>query len=321
MKPEICTDFVWQGREDKEDGEKGLRWHQVVNLENSQPGCHLVGFSCDLGVKANKGRIGATAGPDAIRAALANYAWHSDKALHDTGNIVALDSLEESQRSYASQISQALKQNHFVVGLGGGHEIAWGSYLGLWDAVKAQSSQRIGIVNFDAHFDLRKPAPIASSGTPFKQIAEHCRALQVDFNYACLGVAKTANTPALFEYALQTQTRYLLDEQCNMSQAKECLSPMLRDIDYLYVTVCLDAFPGYIAPGVSAPSSLGISTQFVIDCIRWLASSQQDFDYQWQLADIAEMNPQYDIDGRTAKLAARLVFEMEQAKFNKASID
>ena len=90
---------------------------------------------------------------------------------------------------------------------------------------------------------------------------------------------------------------------------------MLRHVDHLYITVCLDAFPGHLAPGVSAPSSLGISLKFVIECIRWLAQSQQDYGYQWQLADVAEMNPQFDIDNRTAKLAARIIFEMVQAKF------
>lgn len=315
MKSDSHTTFAWQGRNDSEDGKQGLRWHQVVNQVEDKPGCNLIGFACDLGVKANKGRAGAAKGPDVIRAALANIAWHSHTALHDQGNIHALEELPESQSTYATQVTEALKQNHFVLGLGGGHEIAWGSYVGLWDSVKHHTSKRIGIVNFDAHFDLRKPAPHTSSGTPFRQIAAHCESEQVDFHYACLGIAKTANTPALFDYAHRTRTRYLLDEQCNLDQAKECLSPMLREIDQLYITVCLDAFPGYIAPGVSAPSSLGISPQFVIECIRWLAASQQDFGYQWQLADIAEMNPQYDIDSRTAKLAARIVFEMVQARF------
>lgn len=315
MQSELGKNFIWQGREDSEDGDKGLRWHQVVNGGEKHQNCSLVGFACDLGVAANKGRTGAKAGPDVLRAALANYAWHSNTGLHDQGTIVANHDLVEAQSDYASNVSSALNQNHFVIGLGGGHEIAWGSYQGLWQTINKKPNKRIGIVNFDAHFDLRRPAPNTSSGTPFRQIAEHCQEHNQDFHYACLGVAKTANTPALFDYAERTQTRYLLDEHCTVDNAKECLLPMLRHVDYLYITVCLDAFPGHLAPGVSAPSSLGISPQFVIDCIRWLAASQNDYGYQWLLADIAEMNPQFDIDNRTAKLAARVIFEMAQAKF------
>jgi formiminoglutamase len=91
---------------------------------------------------------------------------------------------------------------------------------------------------------------------------------------------------------------------------------MLKEVDELYVTVCLDAFPAHIAPGVSAPSALGISVEFVIQMLRWIAQSQSEFHYNWGLADIAEMNPTCDIDNRTAKLAARLIYEVLGSKFN-----
>jgi formiminoglutamase len=87
----------------------------------------------------------------------------------------------------------------------------------------------------------------------------------------------------------------------------------LQDIDLLYVTVCLDAFPASAAPGVSAPSALGVDPLLVIRVLRYLAEKQQAMQYQWQLCDIAEMNPQFDIDSRTAKLAARLIFEVTDA--------
>ena len=93
--------FEWQGRVDSEDGDKGLRWHQRVKLDirddtssnvdtSAKADTHqdltqagdankhvsLVGFECDLGVMNNKGRVGAVAGPNAIRQALANLPWH-----------------------------------------------------------------------------------------------------------------------------------------------------------------------------------------------------------------------------------------------------
>ena len=72
-----------------------------------------------------------------------------------------------------------LRAGHRVIGLGGGHEIAWASYQGI-AAGALQDDQRLarlGIVNFDAHFDLRQPeqAGRGSSGTPFLQIAAVAR--------------------------------------------------------------------------------------------------------------------------------------------------
>ncbi len=36
MQSELGKNFIWQGREDTEDGEKGLRWHQVINTGEKQ---------------------------------------------------------------------------------------------------------------------------------------------------------------------------------------------------------------------------------------------------------------------------------------------
>lgn len=309
--------YHWQGREDTEDGQNGLRWHQIIDTRQQINSCALLGFECDLGVAANKGRIGAAQGPNVIRNALANLAWHADYDLLDAGNIVAATSLSDSQHQYTQQIAKNLDEHSFVIGLGGGHEIAWGSYQGLVQHLRSGSNKKIGIVNFDAHFDLRNPAQKTSSGTPFRQIAEFCQTNSQPFHYACLGVAESSNTTALFNYAKQTNTRYLLDIDCNTNAAKQLLEPMLKQVDELYVTVCLDAFAANVAPGVSAPSALGISVEFVIQMLRWIAQSQAAFHYNWRLADIAEMNPNYDIDNRTAKLAARLVYEVVGGKFSK----
>lgn len=310
--------YHWQGREDTEDGQNGLRWHQIVDTTQHTNSCALLGFECDLGVAANKGRVGAAKGPNAIRNTLANLAWHADCGLHDQGNIIAETHLPEAQTHYGEQVAKSLNKHSFVIGLGGGHEIAWGSYQGLVQHLATNSNKKIGIINFDAHFDLRNPSLNTSSGTPFRQIAEHCQAHNQAFLYACLGVAESSNTSALFAYAKQTQTRYLLDIDCNLNAAKQLLEPMLKEVDELYVTVCLDAFPASVAPGVSAPSALGISVEFVINMLHWIAQSQPTFHYNWQLADIAEMNPYYDIDNRTAKLAARVVYEVVNSKFSNS---
>lgn len=302
--------FVWHGRDDLEDGDLRWRWHHKANQPNPDCGIALVGFASDLGVAANKGRIGARNGPDAIRTALANQAWHSVLDLTDAGTVTANADLPACQEEYAQLIARQLNQHAMVIGLGGGHEIAWGSYQGLRQSTGISPDSRIGIINFDAHFDLRKPAPSPSSGTPFRQIAEHCNALQTPFHYCCLGVAETANTPALFEYAEQSGTQYLFDYQCSTDHAIRLLEPFLENVDELYVTICLDALPASMAPGVSSPSPLGIDPHFVIDLLHWLGSHQQQFKYKWRLTDVAEMNPEFDIDNRTAKLAARLIHEV-----------
>ncbi|WP_460311830.1 formimidoylglutamase [Aliiglaciecola aliphaticivorans] len=238
--------------------------------------------------------------------------------MKDLGNVQQQNNLEATQDHFAQQINGALNSSKFVIGLGGGHEIALASYAGLRNYLRAKPKAKIGIINFDAHFDLRKPLPHASSGTPFYQIAQTCELDGESFHYICLGVAKGANTQVLFDCANSLKVGYLLDEDCqwntDLVKAKGLLTPMLQGVDEVYVTVCLDAFPAALAPGVSAPSSLGISVPFVIAIIRWLCEQQASLNFNWRLMDIAELNPKYDIDARTAKLAARILFESVHAK-------
>lgn len=307
----LDTSYKWSGRVDHEDKDKGKRWHHSFNEGRNNNDIALIGYCCDAGVDNNKGRVGARNGPNAIRNALANFALHNDKGVTDLGNLVFIEDLSLFQHDYANAVCNALCDYKTVVALGGGHDIAFGSFLGLEKYVIQQGSpQTIGIINFDAHFDLRIPTPLPSSGTPFYQIAKHLNNQNKKFHYACLGVSKPANTQALFERAQDLNVGYVTDNQSSFENIVECIAPLLEKVDQLYVTVCLDVFPPDLTPGVSAPSSLGISFQTVLKTLSWLQQKQDSFNYQWRLIDVAEMNPEYDQDNRTAKIAARLISEV-----------
>ncbi|MCC4862124.1 formimidoylglutamase [Vibrio splendidus] len=326
--------FVWTGRNDLEDGALGTRVHHITKqvqhseLSNELAGgaIALVGFASDAGVARNKGRVGAKQAPNLIRQALANMAWHSDSHIADLGDIECNDGqLEVSQKQCASVIANALSKNK-VITLGGGHEVAWASFQGLAEhlhkAERLQKDQpeqkpKIGIVNFDAHFDLREfESDIAdvkpSSGTPFNQISDYCQTHQWPFHYACLGVSAASNTKALFNKADQLGVWYEHDR--NMTQVNQVaqlikLQKFIANCDYLYLTIDLDVFPAATAPGVSAPAARGVSYEALAPFL------EQIFQHSEKLiiADIAEYNPDYDIDGQTARLAARLCWDIASA--------
>ena len=95
----------------------------------------------------------------------------------------------------------ALGQGARPLVLGGGHEIAWGSFQGLARWLESRGDDgAVLVLNLDAHFDLRTGRP-GSSGTPFDQIASYCQERGRKLQYACLGVSRLANTPALFARA------------------------------------------------------------------------------------------------------------------------
>lgn len=305
----------WKGRVDVQEGEAGLRWHQVVRplaaSDNPVGATELLGFACDAGVSRNQGRAGAQQGPQAIRAMLGGLPVRPHRNIIDAGDVSCpsdngIDSLEAAQAELSARLAQLLQQGLFPVTLGGGHEVAWGSFGGLASNLEAKPGKapRIGIINFDAHFDLRREDR-ATSGTPFRQIAEDCQRRGWDFNYCCLGVSRFANSEALFQRAADLGVRFVLDDDMTLDRKPELialLDDFIDDVDHVYFTFCLDVLPAAMAPGVSAPAARGVSMELVEPLLDHIARSGKV-----RLADIAELNPSFDIDNRTARVAARLV--------------
>ena len=301
-RPSVRAD--WGGREDGAEGEAARRWHQVVRTRDAADGLlALVGFACDVGVARNKGRVGAVTGPGSLRKALANIPAHAVTGVDDLGDVTCGgDALEQAQEEFAAVVAATVAAGAIPLGLGGGHEIAYASYLGLERAVPPGGS--IGIVNFDAHFDLRA-GDRATSGTPFRQALEHAAAQGRKAEYLCIGVSRFANTGALYDRARSLGVRWVPDEDTRADRfdiLRTEIADLLGRVDHVYLTICLDVFPAAAAPGVSAPAALGVEPALVERLVDVIADSGK-----LRVADVAELNPKFDIDSRTARLAARLV--------------
>lgn len=310
---------IWQGRDDRAEGPLALRWHQRVQCRDpaSLPraagadAVALLGFASDTGVRRNGGRGGAWEGPSALRAMLAGLPCHPvERELIDVGDVrVEADALESAQEEFGTLVATLLGAGYRPIGLGGGHEIGFASWLGLADhlADRASVAPRIGIVNLDAHLDLRQAAQ-RHSGTPFLDIARDCERRGWPFHYACLGASPAANTGALYAEAERRGVWIEPDLAITPERLPALLARLdrwLAGMDAIYLTICLDVFPADTAPGVSAPAALGIDPRVAIALIAHLRASGL-----LRLADLAELSPPHDIDRRTARLAARLVWEL-----------
>ncbi|WP_045732787.1 formimidoylglutamase [Pseudarthrobacter chlorophenolicus] len=307
---------AWTGRFDG-DGPEHRRWWQAVEpYASTSAGGHdgppgapaasapavLLGFCSDEGVRRNKGRPGAAAAPAAIRKALGPLAFHLDRAVHDAGDVtVPGPDLEGGQARLGSAVTALLDAGHLTVVLGGGHETAYASYLGVSGSGAVRNGGRLGVLNLDAHFDLRDE-PVPSSGTPFLQMAHAEAGAGRDFRYAVVGISEANNTRALFDTADRLGVRYLLDEDCEADRVEAFVASFLDGIDVLYLTIDLDVLPASVAPGVSAPAAYGVPLPVISAVCRQVARSGKLLH-----CDVAELNPEFDLDHRTARVAARLV--------------
>ena len=302
-----------QSQEKKSPSGAAELWRDHTRLIDSDHGAPeslngaavLTGFTCDEGVRRNNGRPGAKAGPEAIRNTLARLAWHTVGEFLDAGDIPCnARNLETAQTAFARRITRLLKAGGFPIGIGGGHEIAFAHYLGIRDFI---GDKPLGIIIFDAHFDMRIPVNGQSnSGTSFYQIARHCTDHQWPFHYLCLGIQKANNTHELFQTAARYRAGWIEAPDIHMMRNQELryqLDQFLENVEYVYFSLCLDVFNASIAPGVSAVNPLGLFPDIVLLLVRHIFASRKVISM-----DIAELNPLYDIDGRTAKLAAAIIF-------------
>lgn len=304
----------WQGRPDTPDASCFFQMINLLPLTQRIPdrkielAFGLLGFCCDEGIRRNFGRPGAVLGPAAIRTILGKLPIQkSNFVCYDAGDIICTDEdLESVQAALGEAVAILLNHNIIPIVLGGGHELAFGHYQGL---ARVFTKEKLGIVNFDAHFDMR---PLTqgkgTSGTPFLEIAEAERALDKHFDYNCIGIQHAGNIRQLFETAKQHHTQIILADDLHQGYIDKCVNFVDRVIDQnqiIYVSVCLDVLAAAYAPGVSAPQVLGLTPWQIIPLLRQLAASGKVVSY-----DISELSPPFDIDQRTAKLAASFIYEI-----------
>lgn len=302
----------WSGRIDLPEDASTRRWHQWVRTPTAgcAPGIAVLGFACDEGVRRNHGRIGAAEGPMALRKMLSNLPVMGDAPLYDAGTVACTDGdLEAAQARYAEAMASLLDAGHLAVGLGGGHEIAYASYLGLAKHLEARRP-RVAIVNLDAHFDLRRQDQ-GSSGTPFLQAIEHARAAGLPLDYLVYGVSAAANTRLLFDTADTLGVHYVRDDELGLLELPQRLGELqgrLADVDAIYLTIDIDGLPHAMAPGVSAPAARGVPMEVVEPLLDVVAATGK-----LRLMDVAELSPPLDRDNVTARVAARLIHRVTHA--------
>ncbi|WP_315116090.1 formimidoylglutamase [uncultured Clostridium sp.] len=318
----VVNEEIWQGRIDSETNFDAFRWHQWVECvdldrEDLTPftwklGFALIGFCCDEGVKRNKGRAGAAKGPDSIREELANLpcCFNEEVKIFDMGNVYCEDiTLEESQSLLSKCVDKILDLNLFPIVMGGGHETAFGNYSGVLNNIrKVEDKPKIGIINFDAHFDIRPYPNGGSSGTMFRQIADICNGENLPYSYFCIGVQKHSNTVELFKTAERLGVQYILAKDVLYSDnwsILEKLGEFIKHQDYIYVTICSDVFSSAFAPGVSAIQPLGLDPEKALIFLKYILRYNKVVSF-----DIAEVSPRFDSDNVTANLAASIIFTL-----------
>ena len=262
----------------------------------------LISFPTDQGVIINNGRPGSALAPELVRARFFNltpspvhFEAHTTllKRVSDQGIVPCENDLASDQALIGSRVSLSLQNGAIPVIIGGGHETAYGHFLGYVDAGKP-----VTIFNIDAHTDVRhlkggKP----HSGSPFRQAIEHssgvCR------GYHVFGLNPTSVAIEHDEFVREHGSAHYIDEfdlNCVLETVLGC------DTDVM-ITMDMDAVDQSQAPGVSAPNANGMSTKTWLKTAFELGKIGKITSF-----DLCEVNPVYDKDGKTVRLAAMTIW-------------
>lgn len=281
-----------------------LRIGPFLGKHSNNPRAVLVGFPSDEGVKRNRGRAGASKAPAEIRKILYKItpdAENKDPFINllehtnDLGDVNVSGDLEADQEALGSMLAEYLKKEVIPIILGGGHETAFGHFLGY---VKANF--KTSIFNIDAHTDVR---PLkngkAHSGSPFRQAMEHesksCE------KYLVAGLQPHSVSKSHLEYIRRNDGKYLFREETNSTSISELFNT--SESERLMVTFDMDAVDQAFAPGVSAPCTNGLQPDLWLKAAYLAGRNKQVTSF-----DLSEVNPKFDRDGQTARLAALTIW-------------
>lgn len=276
----------------------------LTEWNGNPPRVALLGVPQDIGVARNGGRRGAAAAPAAIRSALVKLAASIGESLLpvevgicDCG-LVRTDglSLEEIHQRQEHIVGRLLDVGANVLVLGGGHDTALPDGRALGKRV-----ERLGIVNVDAHVDVRIPTEDGShSGSPFRELIEDptcCPDVLVEF-----GIQRFVASAHHIHYVRQQgHIVWMLDDirRHTMDRALADVEAQLAACDGIMLSLDMDAIASAYAPGVSAPANDGFQPAEMASIIERVVNMPQ-----CRLVDIVEVNPSVDVDERTVRLAA-----------------
>ncbi|WP_254768760.1 formimidoylglutamase [Salinilacihabitans rarus] len=253
------------------------------------------------------GRRGAREGPAAIREALAGTKTHHFDAgpvaaVGDLGDVALLASDADGESSASvADLQRRLRETTAAVHDADALPVFLGGDNSLTYANVAPLLERgtVGVVNLDAHLDVREVREDATSGTPYRQLLDDGLAA-----YACVGARHFETSEAYHGFVRDRGGEVVTAEEVGADpvEAARLALDAMDDAESVYVSLDCDVLDASAAPGVSAPTPGGVSTRELYRLLRVLAGDDRLAGFE-----VVECAPPLDRDGLTVDAAARAV--------------
>lgn len=275
----------------------------------------------DYDTEAGRGWPGARYAPNCIRNALGGIMNRMEEGLlfdvchnclidynqieiRDYGNAdrICRYSHEQALQEMSEAVQTIIRDGYTPLILGGDHSVTNAGFDALYNC----TSGRVGIIDFDAHLDLKYDSPVQGRYSGSSEIRRAIERERVNPRNVVEIGPRGFNYPEHYHYiresGLTIFTPRDVYEQGAKKIAERALDVASDGTDAIYVTVDIDALDMAYALGSGGQEPAGLNHFQLSDMLRVIAPAASAIDF-------VEVNPMTDHRELTSHVCANLILE------------
>lgn len=275
----------------------------------------------DYDTEAGRGWPGARYAPNSIRNALNGIMNrmeegflfdvcnnclidHNQIELKDFGNTSDICHFihEKALSDMSKEIQSIIKEGYTPIILGGDHSVTNAGFDALYQCTRG----KMGIIDFDAHLDLKFDSPVQGKYSGSSEIRRAVERERIDPKNVVEIGPRGFNYPEHYYFIKESGITIFTPKDVYTQGAKTIAQKALEiagnGTDAIYVTVDIDALDMAYALGSGGQEPAGINHFQLADMIREIAPAANAIDF-------VEVNPMTDHKELTSHVCANLILE------------
>lgn len=221
--------------------------------------------------------------------------------------------INDFNKKLYNSVSNSINNKCFPIILGGDHSISIGSAL-----ASLKKHKNLGIIWIDSHADFNTFETTITGnihGLPFATIVGENGEDLTGFHkgefynpqYSVLVGARSIDYPGEYENLQRAGVTVFTTDDIKQKGMKKIIRQAMEiagdGTNGMHISIDIDVLDPEIAPGVSVPEIAGINENDLNEAIDEIILKKEKV----KSIDLVEYNPQYDIDGKTLKIAKRIL--------------
>jgi len=303
--PSVVKRAGWQDSEEIRVSNWLTRWDGAEEIDAGLIGVPYSGASINPSA--------AYGGPEGIRLAFRyNTTYSADRdtdiqrlRVRDLGDIGGhLTDVELAHRKIevATAAIAAVEPRFVPLLVGGDHSITAPAIRGV---CAAHPGKRVGVINFDAHYDVRNFEHGRHNGTPFRAILDGSLPI-AGRNVVEIGIHGFMGSSRYHQWTQDQGMTIITARHVGRRGMEACVSDALRiagdGTDLIYVSVDIDCLAYPWAPGTAAATAEGLTAWELLDGVFACG-----LDPKVGAFDLVEIDPSRDVKELTTRTGCSIL--------------